>query len=124
MIFLAILCFFIVVGIVVMNIWKDKVGYDITGYIIMIYSSLVLALLIIAIPINRMDTISFINKMESTKQTLNYARQNKEISSIELAAIQQQVCEYNAKLANEQYWKKTIWGLWRDDKIIDVKPIR
>ncbi len=57
--------------------------------------------------------------------SLQLARANQSVSSVELAAIQQQVITFNRELAVDQYWAKTPWTNWFYSKrIFEINPIR
>ena len=74
---------------------------------------------------NRADTIDMIQQFNAAQTTLSEARGNKDISAIELAAIQGDVIECNKWLADSQYWAKkplTSWFVHPD--VLRLRPIK
>jgi len=79
---------------------------------------------LIPIPLARMESRSNIAQFRAVQATFETARQNKNISPIELAAIQQNAMKANADLASWQYWNQTVFDWWIDDGVMDLKPIK
>ena len=101
---------------------SDNTLVIIPGAICMI-SGILLLVALISLPVNRLAVRADIARLQSVQQTLDQARGNKDISEFELAAIQKEIIEVNANLAECQYYNKTMFGLWYHDEIKDVKPV-
>lgn len=83
-----------------------------------------LLIICIALPINRAVVRADITKFQVVAATLEIARANENISSFELAALQQKVIDYNAWLAYIQYRQRSGWmGWFNPGEIRDLKPL-
>lgn len=81
------------------------------------------ALLILVV--NQAEVISKVRAFEATQETMTLARGNKEISTIELAAIQRDAIDKNGWLATQRYWAANPWTSWYVPAIVfDLKPIK
>ena len=84
-----------------------------------------MVILMIVLPLARMEDNSNIAAFTQVQVTIEAARASKDISAIELAAIQQKIVEMNQWLAKTQYYQKNIWvGIFNSPKVKDLKPIR
>ena len=113
------------IGIQFLAIADGTEWMEVTGAIATIFTGVVLVILIIAMPVSRMEDNSNIAAFKQVQTTIETARASKDISAIELAAIQQKVIEMNQWLAKTQYYQKNIWiGIFDSPKVKDLKPIR
>lgn len=109
--------------------WSVKTNEDLVDHIIATMSLVVLGmagvLVVIGLVFNPVEVKSDIEEFNSVMNSLIVARENPNISRIELAAIQQKVVEMNQWLANSKFWAKhplTNW-FW-PKKIFELQPIK
>jgi hypothetical protein len=79
---------------------------------------------LLLLPFNYYSTKSEIVEFKSIQSTLENARENKNASPYEIAAIQQKVVDANKWLASNQYWNDTVLGWYIPDEVDDLKPIK
>jgi hypothetical protein len=84
----------------------------------------VLLIVLFTLPFIHYSIKSQIVEFKSVQTTLENARENKNASPYEIAAIQQKVVDANKWLASNQYWNDTIFGWYIPDEVDDLKPIR
>jgi len=94
---------------------------DFWGGLVMMLSGACLFIGLIAKPLNNMEVRAAIREFEATRLTLEVARKNS--IGMESAAIQIKVIESNEWLANQKYYKSTIWGWWIPEDINALEPI-
>ena len=117
--------FILIVGILFLAIADGTEWMEVTGAIVTIFGGIAVAILIIALPVSRMEDNSNVAAFKQVQTTIETARASKDISAIELAAIQQKIVEMNQWLAKTQYYQKNIWvGIFNSPKVKDLKPIR
>ena len=107
-------------------LWRVFGGrsYDNWGIAPMI-SGMCLGVALLGIVGNHIEVVSKTQKFNATVTTINYARENRSISIIELAAVQRDVIECNQWLASNQYWAKNLWTSWFVPRaVLDLKPIK
>jgi len=115
-------CFFVVFGVL-----RLILGYydgDWAG----VLSILMLVMLLIAvglIPVARMSINGDIAAIEEARRTVAAARENENVTDLEIAAIQQTVVKMNSRLAVLKYYRKTFYaGIYVPRCVLDTEPIR
>ena len=74
---------------------------------------------------NHLDTHAKIKEFLAIKRTVEIARQNPNISPLEIAALQQKIIEANKWLANNKYYAKNPWTSWFiPGEVLKLRPIR
>jgi len=77
---------------------------------------------IIAFVINPADVRAEIKGFEAVRTTIELARARGD--NVENTALMLQVMQYNAWLAEQQHWNRTVWGAWIPDEIDALQPIQ
>lgn len=71
----------------------------------------------------RADSASWIAGFKAAKESIEGSRAP--YDSYENFALQQQITEWNANLAKEQYWARSHWqDIWYSREVLDLKPIK
>jgi len=97
-------------------------GWAFGGVIIL---SCTLLVLFIHLPIHRAGIMSDVREFIAVEETVVITRNNESISEYELAALQHKIIDYNAWLANIQFWATNPVGKWYTPKaVLLLKPIR
>ncbi len=113
----------LVIGIVMYQFGYDGVGA--VGGLIALFGGVALAFAVVAIIIAPVSIGGDIAEYQSLRASLDMARTNPAISSMELAAIQQNVMTFNVSLARRQFWAKNPWTKWfYSNRIFEMMPIR
>ena len=112
----------VALGIIVLCGMNNKYG---DGYFpggLIVGGALLIALLVF--PLERMGIRSNIEQYYATKETIERARSNKNISDMELAALQHKVVEINSWLKRKQYWNKNVWiEVYIPDEVDTLQPL-
>ena len=118
MLILGGLIIIIIAGIVLMGINEELGIISITiGVLILIFA-------LILLPIARIDCNAGIAAFNATRDTVQEARANTDISYAELAALQHKIIEQNQWLASIQYWNRTVFDIWVPDRVELMTPLR
>jgi len=116
-----------VVFLVSIAMWRKfrTEAYDCAWFMAPLIVGLILAFVLIGCVASRMETVGKIQRFNSTQLSLSSARENNDISVIELAAIQRDVVECNQWLAESQYWAANPLTSWFvPASVMGLKPIR
>lgn len=109
-----------------MVIWLIKRGNDFNSW--WAFPATVGVLLCFALLILLVDRAVITSKIigfKATQETMVSARANKDISALELAAIQRDAIEKNSWLEQEKYWHLNPWTSWFvPAEVMNLKPIR
>jgi ATP/ADP translocase len=108
-----------VVGICMANSYN----FDVLGAIIACFAGVFLLIEVIVWPLCYYSTKGEIQQYYSVKQTIEDAR-DRDIDSIERAALTQKIIEANNWLAGNQYWNTTIFDKAIPDEIETLKPLK
>lgn len=122
MIILLVLGVLVVVGLLIVGYGDAYSDMRTTGTIISVISGFILFLFLIGIPISHMESRSGIQQFEAVRSTVESARANG--IPMESAAIQIKVAEMNQWLAEQQYYRTTIFSVWYPEEVMDLEPIR
>ena len=118
----------LIAGIVKVHMYNKKNNSyyddDVVGMIFSICAGIALVIALIMLLMIQMGTQSEIQAFYSVQQTMETARQDSTISTLELATIQRDAIEKNAWLAQKQYWNTTVFDIWIPDKIMELNPIK
>jgi len=82
-----------------------------------------LAILAVTVPTARMGDRAEIAEFNAVRATVEAARKNG-IDPLELAAFQQTVADANKWLAEKQYWRGTVFGIWFAPQVEKMSPIQ
>jgi hypothetical protein len=93
---------------------------------LLLIGATMLSFIVMALPIFYLKSVSFVNVDYPTIiQTLGAARNNTDISPIELAAIQTKVLEANQIIADAKYWGASPFFNWFYPRsIMRLEPIK
>jgi len=98
---------------------------EISAVVVGITVAFGLVVVCMVLPINRAVIRANIAQFQAVAATLETARTDEDISSFELAALQQKVIDYNAWLAYIQYWQRNGWvGWFNPEEIRDLKLLK
>jgi len=124
--------FFVCLGLVLIGVVILKIGDNensdgllFAGVATVVVSGVCLLIVVLAIFLCPIDIRSEILEFKSVEESLLIARNNSDISQLELAALQHKVVEMNKWLANAQFWTKhplTNW-FWPKE-ILALSPIK
>jgi len=84
-----------------------------------------LAVVFFVLGVNRLEENGKIQEFLAIKATVEAARQNEDVSELELAALQQKVVEANKWLASSQYYRNLFWtSVFYPPEVLELEPIR
>jgi len=84
-----------------------------------------LAVIFFVLGVNRLEENGKIQEFLAIKATVEAARQNEDVSELELAALQQKVVEANKWLASAQYYRKLFWtSIFYPPSVLELEPLR
>lgn len=84
-------------------------------------SGFLLFFALLAVPLERMEVYSQIEKFEATRQTMQQARENGD--GIEGAAFRMEVAEMNRWLAGKKYYRNTVFRIYVPKAVEELQPI-
>ena len=100
---------------------KDGYGFGVVGFFLGVIF-LVVCMDMIG---DRISTLAKIQEFKATAETVKIARDNPDISTFELAAVQQKVIDSNRWLASKQWYRQNPFFSWFVPKsVMSLKPIR
>ncbi len=118
---LSVLAAFFFLGWAIKGFGDDSIFWASCGIVFPVLLILVFLLL----PFQLGGTRAWILSFEQTRQSLENARANKNISQLELAAIQQEVIKMNQALAGNKYWAKNpLTSFFWVKEMSELEPIR
>lgn len=120
LIIILILTALTIIGIVIAC---ESWDYEFLGEIIAVIAGTILVILLIIWPVNYYSTKAEIKEYYQEKQTIQDARGRK-IDSIENAALTQKIWDTNDWLANNKYWRKTIFKDMIPKEIDNLEPLK
>lgn len=92
------------------------------GRMTQMLGGILLLLSLIGLIFHPLSVRSDLEEIKAVRSTVEVARADGE--TLEDAALQQKVADYNADLASYKYWNGTIMDWWIPDQVEQVKPIR
>jgi len=120
--------FIIFLGLIFLAIYHFKEGYsewDNGAIFAFVVGGACLVCCLLAIGFREPCADAHVKKFQAVQQTFDVARENKDISVIELAAIQQKAVEKNEELASLKFWAEHPLSNWfYSRKILSIKPIK
>lgn len=114
-----VLAFLVIVGVVFLLIdlkYLVAEALSISGFILLFLAGIML----FVIPFTRMDAQNFLIQRDALQSTYTNLRSH----PLEMAAIAGKIADYNATLAQYQYWSHTEWKLWIPSDVNKTQPIR
>lgn len=121
-----VLCLFavFVVSIVAWRVFRSG-SYEDMWYAAPMTCGIILVIVLSCVVATRAGTTNAMLRFESARATLLAARENTDISDLELATIQRDVLECNQWLASTQYWAANPWTSWfHRSAVLKLKAIR
>jgi hypothetical protein len=111
---------FIIIGI----IWYKEDNYSFGAMLITTIGGLLLVIELIALPIIHIDYNNELINFKSAKQTIEYQREDKDLTQYERATLTENIVSYNSWLAKAQYWNKKQVGFIVPDEVNELEPIQ
>jgi len=86
---------------------------------------ILLAAVLLSLGLCRLTVNGGVREFLALKATVDAARQNENISELELAALQQKIIEANKWLASTQYYRRLFWtNVFYPPVVLELEPIR
>ena len=96
--------------------------FELLSGILAIFAAITLLIAIIALPLNRAEHKSNIQRYHAFEQTIAKARQAG-ASEAERTAILMQITKWNQELASARYWNDTLFDIWIPDEYVKLPPL-
>jgi len=100
----------------------QTVNYDILGGLLALTGGVLLFIALIGLVISPLSIKAGIEKYETTRQTIERARENG--NSLEQAALQHKIIECNQWLAGHIYWNDSLFDIWIPDEVTQLELLR
>lgn len=97
----------------------ENVGVSICGL-----GGILLVGLLISLPISRASGRDGLVRVQAFRDSVQRARNDKNFSDIERAAILKEITSWNEWLASERYWNVGIWDWWHVDEVTATEDLR
>lgn len=111
----------VVLIILVVLAFNDKIGYDSEVWFVMF--SIILAGVILAGVVCYMEDTSNLQSFKATKETV-YQLRNKNNIDFEKATLSRDIIEANNWLARKQYWESKFWfGATIPNEVMELEKI-
>jgi len=86
---------------------------------------ILLAAVLLSLGLCRLTVNGEVREFLALKATVDAARQNENISELELVALQQKIIEANKWLASTQYYRRLFWtNVFYPPVVLELEPIR
>lgn len=103
---------------------SDRSEWELVGMIGSILSACVLCFLLVSLPIARGSGRDRLVRLKAFRESVQRARENKNLSDIERASILTQISDWNEWLASERYWNGGMWDYWHVDEVETTEELR
>jgi len=116
----------LIIAIITLTGWllHKYTNYDDLGGITMIFGGIGIVFCLIFIAVNHPVTHRNIQKYHSVKKTIEDSR-GTPMSNWERAALTNTIIEWNANIAEAQYWNENIWtDIFWPDEVMELEPIK
>ena len=110
----------LVVGIVLLNCSNGYGSrFEDAGTAMVIFGVTIFLISTVALPLERLEDMSFIMEYESVKATM----ESDSFTEIERAALIQDAFKINKSIAKRKFWNETIFDVYIVDEAANLEPI-
>ena len=108
-------------------LWQRTRWCGVSSWVVglLVVLGILLVAILFTLGVSRLEANGEVREFLALKATVEAARQNEDISELELAALQQKIIEANKWLASTQYYRRLFWtNVFYPPVVLELEPIR